>query len=295
MGLTSYVLSRVRGVADESSLERAGGHLIDWAAITADADGEKRVTGLTVMGRKADGKLVPRAKTIAISALSIAGSVATATSTAHGLAVGERVTIAGATPSWANGERVVATVADANTFTYAVSQPAAAAEVRAVTLAEATDLVGLTAHGLSAGDIVEFEAIATATGLSAGTNYYVIASGLTANACKVSATAGGSAIDIATGDGTALMRVVSGGTYAATGTITAARSAVGILETNAAQNASSHALSGYSLLVGGVFYENLLPDATGTPKVLPAAYKAELVSAGCAVKFAPAYADNRAD
>lgn len=293
MSLTTYALTRVRGVADESSIERAGGHLVDWSQITADADGKKRVTGLTVVGRTAAGKLVPRSKTISISALTVADGVATATSTAHGLSVGERITIAGATPSWLNGAYAVATVADADTLTFSVTPPSPSAEVRAVTLTASTDLVGLTAHGLSAGDVVEFEAIATTTGLTAGTNYYVIAAGLTADAFAVSATAGGSAVNLATGDGTALMRVVR---YAASitagGTITAARSAVGMIETNAAEESHAHALSGYSLIVGGVLYETLLPDATGSPKALPAAYKSELVSAGATFKYVP-YADSR--
>jgi hypothetical protein len=44
--------------------------------------------------------------------------------------------------------------------------------------------------------------------------------------------------------------------------------------------------------IGGL-YENLLPDATGTPKVLPAQYKTELTAAGCTFKFHQ-YADSRA-
>lgn len=207
MGLTTYVLSRVRGVADESSLERAGGHQIDWTAITADADGEKRVTGLTVMGRRANGKLVPRSFSKTLTSVVVASNVATATLEGHGFAVGDKVYIAGANLSYANGLKAVATVADADTFTF-----------------EAT-----------------------------------------------------------------------GSNATATGTITASFQAVGMLETNAAQNAASHALSGYSLLVGGVLYENLCPDAAGTPKVIPAQYKTELVASGCSIKFAPAYADSRAD
>ena len=88
--------------------------------------------------------------------------------------------------------------------------------------------------------------------------------------------------------------VATGSNATATGTITASFQAVGMLETNAAQNAASHALSGYSLLVGGVFYENLCPDAAGDPKVIPAQYKSELVANGCSIKFAFPYADSRA-
>ena len=206
MSLTTYVLSRVRGVADESSLERAGGHQIDWAAVTAGADGEKRVTGLAVMGRRVSGKLVPRSYSVTLTSVVVAANVATATLAAHGFAVGDKLYISGGSLAYANGSITVASVPTADTFTY----------------------------------------------------------------------------------------VATGSNATATGTITASFQAVGMLETNAAQNAASHALSGYSLLVGGVFYENLCPDAAGDPKVIPAQYKSELVANGCSIKFAFPYADSRA-
>lgn len=53
---------------------------------------------------------------------------------------------------------------------------------------------------------------------------------------------------------------------------------MGILETVAIENEPSHALTGYGVIVGGVLYENLLPDAAaGTTGTLPDAYKQELV------------------
>lgn len=71
--------------------------------------------------------------------------------------------------------------------------------VTGATAAASTDLVTETAHGLSAGQALYFTTLTGGTGLTVGTVYYVIASGLTANAFKVSLTAGGSAVDI-TGD-----------------------------------------------------------------------------------------------
>jgi len=53
-----------------------------------------------------------------------------------------------------------------------------------------------TAHGLAAGDKVIFSTTgALPTGLTAGTTYFVISSGLTANAFEVSTTDGGSAVN----------------------------------------------------------------------------------------------------
>ena len=66
-----------------------------------------------------------------------------------------------------------------------------------------------SAHGLAAGDAVQFSNIAGGlTGVSAGTTYYVIASGLTSTVFKVSATAGGSAVTISAG-GTATVTEVT--------------------------------------------------------------------------------------
>lgn len=70
----------------------------------------------------------------------------------------------------------------------------------AVTITAATDVFAATAHGLAAGDKVRFRVLTGATGVTADQVYYVIASGLTANAFKVSATLGGSTIDV-TADG----------------------------------------------------------------------------------------------
>ena len=64
------------------------------------------------------------------------------------------------------------------------------------TATAATDVVNVTAHGFVAGDRVVFTSLTGGTGLTAGQTYFVMASGLTANAFKVAATSGGSAVDI---------------------------------------------------------------------------------------------------
>lgn len=66
-----------------------------------------------------------------------------------------------------------------------------------VTVDATTDTFTATSHGLAANDTVLFETDGTIpTGLTADQQYYVISSGLTANAFKVSITLGGSAVDI---------------------------------------------------------------------------------------------------
>lgn len=205
MALTNYTLGRIRAVVDESSLERLSGAQIDWASITADADGAKRVKAGTVVSRKADGKVQPRSYTQTLTSVVVASNVATATKAAHGYSVGEQVFIAGANLAYVNGLKTVATVADANTFTF------------------------------------------EATGANA----------------------------------------------TATGTIVVSRVATEILETDATDLNLAESYSGYGSLVGGVLFVNLLPDATGTPKVLPAQYVTELKNANCTFKFVQ-FADSRA-
>ena len=70
--------------------------------------------------------------------------------------------------------------------------------------ADTGDLVTSPAHGYAAGDRVVFEAIegvALPTGIAQGTRYFVIATGLTTDAFKVSTTSGGAALDITAAGG----------------------------------------------------------------------------------------------
>ena len=67
---------------------------------------------------------------------------------------------------------------------------------QAVTAAAATDLFSKTAHGYIAGDRVVFSGLTGGAGITAGTGYYVITAGLTADAFKVSTTAEGTALDV---------------------------------------------------------------------------------------------------
>lgn len=61
-----------------------------------------------------------------------------------------------------------------------------------------TDTLTSTAHGLLSADPIRFLSLVGGTGLTVGTTYYVIASGLTTDAFKISATLAGSAVDVTT-------------------------------------------------------------------------------------------------
>jgi hypothetical protein len=69
---------------------------------------------------------------------------------------------------------------------------------KVVTIDVSADVFTSVAHGLAVNDRLQFSATQgdLPTGLETNTNYYVIASGLTADAFKVSATLGGAALDM---------------------------------------------------------------------------------------------------
>jgi hypothetical protein len=92
--------------------------------------------------------------------------------------------------------------------------------------------------------------------------------------------------------GTAVGTALSGNGSASPRVVTT-NPAVGLLATDAVEDDPAAPLSGYGLIVGGVVFEPLLPDATGgPPKTLPAAIKTELESAGTGFAFLP-YSDAR--
>lgn len=80
--------------------------------------------------------------------------------------------------------------------------------VTGATAAAATDLVTKTSHGLVADDRIRFTTLTGGTGLSLGVDYFVLASGLTANDFKVATSKGGAAIDITVNYTTVQYRVI---------------------------------------------------------------------------------------
>jgi hypothetical protein len=89
-------------------------------------------------------------------------------------------------------------VADVTTYRRCLKSYAGV-PVQAVTCVAGTDLFTAAGHGYGAGKPVRFYGLAGGAGITAGTTtYFVIASGLTADAFRVSATLGGSTIDVTT-------------------------------------------------------------------------------------------------
>lgn len=86
------------------------------------------------------------------------------------------------------------------------------------------------------------------------------------------------------------MAELSGGKIIPRSAVTGAETAIGLLATNATEDAAYNAKTGFGLLCGGVFYDNLLPDY-GHANL--ATWKTELDAAGTGVSWRT-YADNRA-
>lgn len=115
-----------------------------------------------------------------------------------------------------------------------VTIPKARVTIPAASITIATDTIAFTGHGLVAGDTITYNngGGADATGLVSGTNYFVISSGLTANAFKVSLTSGGAAVDI-TGQGTNAQFFVIVASVAATATAAKGSGSTGTQVTHA--------------------------------------------------------------
>lgn len=70
--------------------------------------------------------------------------------------------------------------------------------------------------------------------------------------------------------------------------------AIGLLATDAAEGDTSAAMSGHGVLIGGVIYENLLPEASGSPATIDATHKTELQATGVGTGFSfQQYSDDR--
>lgn len=125
---------------------------------------------------------------------------------------------------------------------------------------------------------------ATATGHGFATGDSIVIAG--ANEDRFNGT-----FTITVSDANTFTYTTTGDTEAgnATGTLVASPAAWGVLISTAREDAQEHAVSGYGVYLGGHLYENILPDSSGSPKVLPSAYKDEM---GALFTF-ETYADSR--
>lgn len=82
-----------------------------------------------------------------------------------------------------------------------------------------------------------------------------------------------------------VMDLLANGKIAPSALATGGVTAYGILETNADEDSRSDAATGYGVICAGFLYENLLPEATGSPAVIDSTWKTELRARGGAFRF----------
>jgi hypothetical protein len=184
-GGTSYTLSEkpanvAHGSADTFAMGRSG--LVFGVDATEAVSGGDNVSAVSV----ASGG----ARYLEVPAVTFSGGAGSSVAATASIAAG-----------------AVSAIAVTNTGTAYTSAPTVAIAkprrtIPTTGITTGTDTIAYTAHGLNAADVLVYNngGGTSATGLVSGTTYYVIASGLTADAFKVSATDGGTTVDI-TGTG----------------------------------------------------------------------------------------------
>jgi hypothetical protein len=120
---TNYAVSRPGFIADPSSASRVS-RQVDFSRVPTsfqDADGNKVVSGATIVSELGSGKVVPRSSTKGtISNLTETGETATATEADHGREVGDTIVVSGAAQAGYNGTWVIASVVDEDSYTFDV-------------------------------------------------------------------------------------------------------------------------------------------------------------------------------
>jgi hypothetical protein len=287
MGWTQENISRAAFIADPSSVSREpGGRQIDWDQV-GDAYRSSKETV------KANGAAAAGATAITVDALPIKvqagqllnfGTYAPVTVTTSGAAAAATAlpvtALSGPIPSG-----TVLNFTGAGEFAVLTADAAAGATSLAVEALDATIENADTAlfPGGTIQARVTANAAAGATSLTVDELQFAVAD----NAEAIIGGSGSKVIPAGT-----VMAELTGGKVVPRAARPGSETAIGLLETGAAEDSKSDALSGYGLIIGGVIYENLLPDAAGGTTI-SSTYKTELQTAGVGTGFAwRTYADD---
>ncbi len=167
--------------------------------------------------------------------------------------------------------------------------------------AAGTNAQGATALGVAAlpgpipsGTLLQFGAdeYATTTAAAAAGATSIAVSALV-NAIEAADTATYAGVGDKTVPAGKVMSILSSGKMVPRAQQPGSEGADGLLATAASENSKSDALTGYGLIVGGVIFENLLPDAAGGTTI-SSTYKTELQTAGIGTGFSwKQYSDSR--
>lgn len=145
------------------------GRQVDFDRVPAsfeNADGNKELPGGTVVSELGSGKVVPRSSTKgSITNLTETGETATATEAGHGREVGDEITIEGAGEAGYNGTWTIASVVDADNYTFDVGATVVddstgatvytkASGILLATALEGDDIDAISGYGLVIGGVV---------------------------------------------------------------------------------------------------------------------------------------------
>jgi hypothetical protein len=278
---TSQSMGLPAWLADYHSATRDGGHQVDWDNV---GEGYRRTPGQTVT---ASALAAAGATSLSVDALTYAvpsgtvmnfGAVAPVTATVGvaGTAI-DATSVPVAALSGAIPSGTVLNFTGAGKF--AVLTAAAAAGATSLTV-EALDvaLVSTNAATYPGGTKI---ARATADAAAAATS-------ITVDELPLAIEDNDEAVIVGSGakflpSGTACGKLLGDGKVSPR--IVTTNPAFCLLLTDAAEDSRTDARTGYGVVRGGVIYENLLPEAAGTPPVLVTAVKTELNANGTGFSF----------
>lgn len=290
-GRTTYFTSRPRFVVDEHSIVRNGGRQIDWDYIT-----DAYRTDVEIIS--ADGAAAAGATSVTVDALPVKllagtilnfGTYAPVTVTLNDASVSAGDT--SVTVTALSGPIPAGTYLDFSGGTNAQVARLSADAAAAATTLTVYPLDGTIANSTTAtfpGGTIQARLTANAdvgaTTLTVDELQFAIANNATA-------TFGGTgAKTIPAGT---VMCQLSGGKAVPRAVRPGSETAAYLLETTATEGDKAAALSGYGMIIGGAIYENLLPEASGSPATISSTYKTELQTAGVGTGFAfMQYADD---
>lgn len=275
-------------VADPESIDRNTGRQIDWSKVTT-----AYIAGVSYTVQVNDADAMEGDTTLGVDALPVALPIGTV------LDFG----------TLAADAQVVTTTAQANAAATSISVSALTIAIPAGTILDFTgtgELAKVTADAAVGATSLTVEALDAAIESGDTANYPGVAQRMVA-VVTVAAAAAATSLTVAplsgpiTDNAQATYRVSSSNTKVIPGGTVlcelsngkvvprAARpgseSAIGILWSTATENSKNEALTGYGVIVGGVIYENLLPETITS-------YKAELETNGTSFVWAT-YSDSR--
>jgi hypothetical protein len=305
VGYTTYNISMPQYIADPHSITRNTGRQIDWSLVPVSyAPG----TDYTITVNQAD--VAAGDTSVTVDALPVAlpagtvldfGSYDAVTVTIDDATTGAGDTSVGIAsftgfiPSGTLLDFGVDGSGNVQIVKLAADLDGTSSAVTTMTVVElAAAIVDASTATFPGGDIqakLTASAAAAATTITVEPLPFAIANDATATYTENGGGVGKRAIKAGT-----VMAELSSGKVVPRADRPGSETSIGLLTTEALEDSQAAGLSGYGLIVGGVVYENLLPEASGTPATINATYKTELQTAGVGTGFAfIQYGDDRED